>query len=227
MSAFCIGRGIISPQFHYLPDDTPEVKLRTMADERSDVETQLLLFSSAMDAARTAIAIIRDLQQVVGTVERVTDFIALLERVGKNKRAQLGESVVNGDTVAFEHVDIYTVSATQPPMHVIDYHTWITTSLPIAIAAFAREYAEHGSLCVDTGGGQERSARATRKGSANLNETTTTPWHSGLDHVARWEDVLSLGEQQRLSLARLFWYAWLLSNVICLCQLVVLCRQFH
>ena len=54
-------------------------------------------------------------------------------------------------------------------------------------------------------GGQELSARATRKGSANLSDLTATPWHSGLDHVARWEDVLSLGEQQRLSLARMFW----------------------
>ena len=56
-------------------------------------------------------------------------------------------------------------------------------------------------------GGQELSARATRKGSANLSDLTATPWHSGLDHVARWEDVLSLGEQQRLSLARMFWCA--------------------
>ena len=51
-------------------------------------------------------------------------------------------------------------------------------------------------------GGQELSARATRKGSANLSDLTATPWHSGLDHVARWEDVLSLGEQQRLAFAR-------------------------
>ena len=108
MSAFCIGRGIVSPQVHYSPEDSPEVKLEKMASERSDVELQLLLFQSAMDAAQTAIAIVRELQQVVGTVERVTDFLALLEKVGEKKREELGKSVVSGDSIAFENVDIYT-----------------------------------------------------------------------------------------------------------------------
>ena len=108
MSAFCIGRGIVSPQVHYSLEDSPEVKLEKMASERSDVELQLLLFQSAMDAAQTAIAIVRELQQVVGTVERVTDFLALLEKVGEKKREELGKSVVSGDSIAFENVDIYT-----------------------------------------------------------------------------------------------------------------------
>ena len=37
-------------------------------------------------------------------------------------------------------------------------------------------------------------------------EDVTRENHLGWDHVARWEDVLSLGEQQRLSMARMFWH---------------------
>ena len=41
-------------------------------------------------------------------MERVTDFLALLEKVGEKKREELGKSVVSGDSIAFENVDIYT-----------------------------------------------------------------------------------------------------------------------
>lgn len=53
VAVFCIGRGILTPRFEQV--DT----LEKLATVRADVGVQYALFSSAMTAARTAIAIIR------------------------------------------------------------------------------------------------------------------------------------------------------------------------
>ena len=55
----------------------------------------------------------------------------------------------------------------------------------------------------ETGGSSENERiQAARRAAAE----TTSVSGSGLDAVQKWEDVLSLGEQQRLAMARLFWH---------------------
>ena len=53
-----------------------------MASVRAEIGVQSLLFDSTMQAARQAMELVRELQRLVGEVERVTDLYELLEQVG-------------------------------------------------------------------------------------------------------------------------------------------------
>jgi ABC-type uncharacterized transport system fused permease/ATPase subunit len=102
VAIFCIGRGIIYPKYEKI--DTIE----KMADVRSNVGVQWVLFTNTMQAARIVVEMIRTLQQLVGNVERVTELLELLERVKTTKANELAANVVPGDCIAFDDVDVYT-----------------------------------------------------------------------------------------------------------------------
>lgn len=102
VAIFCIGRGILYPKYDKV--DTIE----KMADVRSNVGVQWVLFTNTMAAARIVVEMIRTLQQLAGSVERVTDLLELLERVKKTKAEELAANIVAGDCIAFNDVDIIT-----------------------------------------------------------------------------------------------------------------------
>jgi ABC-type uncharacterized transport system fused permease/ATPase subunit len=99
---FCIGRGMLYPR--YEANDTME----KMAEVRADIGVQFVLFSNCMNAARQAMELVRELQHLIGEVERVTDLVDLLEKVDREKRAEMSCSVVDGEAIEFDNVDIVT-----------------------------------------------------------------------------------------------------------------------
>ena len=80
----------------------------TMASVRAEIGVQALLFDSAMQAARQAMELLRELQRLVGEVERVTDLYELLEQVDREKVTELSANILPGDAIEFENVDIVT-----------------------------------------------------------------------------------------------------------------------
>jgi ATP-binding cassette subfamily D (ALD) protein 3 len=79
-----------------------------MAEMRADAGVQWVLFTKCMGAARVMMNTIRVLQQLVGNVERVTELLALLDKVKADKASEAASHVHEGDCIAFEGVEIAT-----------------------------------------------------------------------------------------------------------------------
>ena len=99
---FCIGRAMIYPKFESI--DTME----QLTEVRSDIGVQFVLFNSCMQSARQSMELLRQMQQLVGETERITDMVDLLEEVDAQKERDLRDNVVPGDCIAFENCTIVT-----------------------------------------------------------------------------------------------------------------------
>lgn len=82
--------------------------VEAMASVRAQIGVQALLFGSAMQSARQGIELVRELQRLVGEVERVTDLYELLEQVNRDKVSELSANILEGDAIEFENVNIVT-----------------------------------------------------------------------------------------------------------------------
>ena len=102
VSIFCIGRGIWFPT--YDSNDT----IDKIADTRSEVAVQWLLFTQTMSSARTAITLLRDMQQLIGNVERITEMMDTLDRVAEAKENEKKAQTVEADMIAFDNVTVIT-----------------------------------------------------------------------------------------------------------------------
>ena len=102
VAIFCIGRGILYPAYDSIDS------IDKMAEVRSNVGVQWVLFTNTMAAARVVVEMLRTMQQLVGNVERVTDLLELLDRVKTQKAEELSRNIVPGDSIAFDDVDIFT-----------------------------------------------------------------------------------------------------------------------
>ena len=79
-----------------------------IADTRSDVAVQLLLFNQTMTSFKTAITLLRDMQQLIGNVERITEMLETLDRVAEAKKDEKQTSTATGDRIEFENVTVIT-----------------------------------------------------------------------------------------------------------------------
>ena len=99
---FCIGRGIWFPTYQAL--DTVE----KIADVRSAVGVQWLLFSQTMNSARAGIDLLRELQQLVGEVERITEMLEILDSISAAKKSEKKATFLHDNCIKFEDVTIKT-----------------------------------------------------------------------------------------------------------------------
>jgi hypothetical protein len=105
VAMLCIGRGVWWPkQDVALQMDTIE----KLANLRADVGVQWMLFNQCMAAARQAIDMVHTLQKLVGTVERVTELIELLDHVTSSSSTENEKNFLDDECIAFENVDIIT-----------------------------------------------------------------------------------------------------------------------
>ena len=79
-----------------------------MADVRSEVAVQWLLFTQTMGAARTAFTMLRDMQQLIGHVERVTEMLDTLDRVQENKKDEKKANFIQDNCIEFKDVTVIT-----------------------------------------------------------------------------------------------------------------------
>lgn len=79
-----------------------------IADTRADVAVQLLLFNQTMTSFKTAITLLRDMQQLIGNVERITEMLETLDRVAETKKDEKQASTVTGDMIEFDNVTVIT-----------------------------------------------------------------------------------------------------------------------
>ena len=91
----------------------PVESVEVMASVRAEIGVQALLFDSAMQAARQAMELLRELQRLVGEVERVTDLYELLEQVDRDKVSELSANILEGESIEFQNVDIVTPKGVQ------------------------------------------------------------------------------------------------------------------
>ena len=102
VSMFCIGRGV------WFPKEGGNDTIEKIADTRADVAVQLLLFNQTMTSFKTAITLLRDMQQLIGNVERITEMLETLDRVAEAKQGEKQMSTVTADRIEFENVTVIT-----------------------------------------------------------------------------------------------------------------------
>lgn len=69
---------------------------------------QLLLFNQTMTSFKTAITLLRDMQQLIGNVERITEMLETLDRVAEAKKGEQQTSTATADRIEFENVTVIT-----------------------------------------------------------------------------------------------------------------------
>jgi ABC-type multidrug transport system fused ATPase/permease subunit len=108
VSVFCIGRGIWFPATGTGDGGSGGVTLDQIANTRSDVGVQWLLFTQTMTSARTSITMLRDVQQLIGHVERITEMLETLDRVALAKQNEKKASTITADKIEFNNVTVIT-----------------------------------------------------------------------------------------------------------------------
>ena len=105
----CIGEKLIFPGKSANAAGGIEIdSIDQMATTLADVKTHMMLYRNTLDAARTAVQLVTELQQLIGHVERVTELAELLETVSEAADHEQSKSIVPEDCIAFEGVDIVT-----------------------------------------------------------------------------------------------------------------------
>ena len=67
-----------------------------------------LLFDKCMQAAREGLNLVNTMYQLIGTVERVTEMMEMLDTVTSNKQQYSQDKIVADTCIAFEGVSIIT-----------------------------------------------------------------------------------------------------------------------
>ena len=116
VSIFCIGRGI------WFPKELTAGEAKTIdsiANTRADVGVQWLLFTQTMSSAKTAITLLRDMQQLIGHVERITEMLETLDRVAEAKKDEKKASTLTAQRIEFKVRDpaTWTVLQKDGPNH--------------------------------------------------------------------------------------------------------------
>ena len=104
----CIGEKLIFPGKSNAAGGIEIDSIDQMATTLADVKTHMMLYRNTLDAARTAVQLVTELQQLIGHVERVTELAELLETVSEAADHEESKSIVSEDCIAFEGVDIVT-----------------------------------------------------------------------------------------------------------------------
>ena len=102
VAIFCYGRGV------WFPATEANDTIDKIADVRSGVTQQWLMFTNVMSRARTAITLLRDMQQLIGNVERITGMLDMLDRIREAKSLQKKASTVTADRIEFKDVTVVT-----------------------------------------------------------------------------------------------------------------------
>ena len=102
VAIFCYGRGV------WFPATEANDTIDKIADVRSGVTQQWLMFTNVMSRARTAITLLRDMQQLIGNVERITGMLDMLDRIAEAKSLQKKASTVTADRIEFKDVTVVT-----------------------------------------------------------------------------------------------------------------------
>jgi ABC-type uncharacterized transport system fused permease/ATPase subunit len=113
VAMLCIGRGVWWPQTTATTarSDNGAARLGSieeLSELRASVGVQWMLFQQCMSAARQAIDMLRTLQRLVGTVERVTELLELLQQVSSTAHEDNLANFEDDDCIAFEGVDVVT-----------------------------------------------------------------------------------------------------------------------
>ena len=91
ISIFCIGRGIWFPRY------TSVNSIERMAQVRSDAAVQWMLFLQCMSSVRVVSSSVRELQQLMGEVERIVEMLEALDRIASSKATEKTATFVCGE----------------------------------------------------------------------------------------------------------------------------------